>query len=219
MAQITVSLPDELVDELREVVDKQIHYSTISDYVRDALREKLEGMNYWQRVTLISTLRNNKILQGIAKKVGATELKDWDYELSAKALEEGLVSEYRENFQGIYQEEFSVADAHFVIDVFAMYDDLQQATDRLKDKSLIDRTVFHGYDGNNHYYHLGYARFVVEDQKRFDDLRFMSKDLNSHSIVSIDRYKTMLPRWKEIRSRSNGLGRLLTKDEILEILG
>jgi uncharacterized protein YfbU (UPF0304 family) len=100
-----------------------------------------------------------------------------------------------------------------------MYDDLQRAADRLKDQELIDKTTFRGYDGNNHYYHLGYARFVMEDQKRFDDLRLTDKSLNSHSIITIDIYKSRLSRWEEVKSRSKGLGHALTKDELIEILG
>ena len=72
---------------------------------------------------------------------------------------------------------------------------------------------FHGFDGNHETEHLGIARFLVEELKRFES--FKGRDFNSHA-PTVGRYKRMANAFEAIRPLLTG--RLLSSDEIITLL-
>ncbi len=94
------------------------------------------------------------------------------------------------------------------------YADLKQADkDQLKkDLGLVQDPRFEGFDGNNDA-HFGVAKHLVEQMGRFDN--FSRRDLNSHSAVSLPRYRSMLPKYNAVALRNHGR---VTGQDLSEIL-
>jgi uncharacterized protein len=101
-----------------------------------------------------------------------------------------------------------------VIDVMSMYSSIQRSFEALDDKTGIEewRTWFPGFDGNRETTHVGYARYVVEKEHRFADLKPNSEDFDSHT-PTVKRYRRMIPVWKAIENRDE-----LTREDMISIL-
>jgi uncharacterized protein YfbU (UPF0304 family)/Arc/MetJ-type ribon-helix-helix transcriptional regulator len=219
MAQITVSLPDDLADQVKRAAGAA-GYATVSDFVRDALREKFSGLTYWQRVHLVTTLRNNQLLEGIAESVQAKSPDLWSFRKSTAALEEGFPFDYGVDFQFINRGEFTEQQAKFVIQTLAMYDDLQRTAEKSGNDTLQELARFPGFDGNNETSYMAYARFLMEVERRFDYLHLGMDGLNSH-IGTITKYKEMLDRWESVKRHAKESFEYtpLTVEEMKEVLG
>jgi uncharacterized protein YfbU (UPF0304 family) len=75
--------------------------------------------------------------------------------------------------------------------------------------------TFSGFDGNNEGDYLGFTRFLIEKQSKYQEQQKYSKakdGFNSHMPV-VDKYKKMLKKW-ESKKRSMQL----SKSDVLEIL-
>lgn len=90
----------------------------------------------------------------------------------------------------------------------------QSEKDQLKsDLRLRNDPRFEGFDGNNDA-HYGVARHLVTQLGRFSN--FSSRDLNSHSAMSLPRYLEMLPKYRAVATRNHGS---VTTKDLAEILG
>lgn len=199
MAQITVSITDDLEQKLREFA-KSNGYATLSALASDAIREKLrgDGPEYWQRVSMVLQLKNNQLLETL---VGGKELvdgRDWQMSQTYDVLRSGYVGDYRNEFEYVSREEFSKSRATAVYDTLDTYRDLQWSAKELGDEKLIQDTLFPGFDGNRDYEELGYVRHLVSNG-RWEMVEPVDKSYNSHGAVT--DYPAMVERHKEVRSR------------------
>jgi uncharacterized protein YfbU (UPF0304 family) len=98
-----------------------------------------------------------------------------------KALEHGFASAYSQIFDQIY-DGLTEDECGFVTDVLSMYEALQRSYDQYGAASGLKQAdvAFPGFDGNNETLFMLYARFVRQDEGRFDYLKVSAKDLNSH---------------------------------------
>lgn len=208
MSQITISLPDELVDRCRALSDQE-GYSTLSDFVREALRNRVERTitpSYTERVIL------NLLLEVQDKLEGNTSNK-----LFREAIENGFKSEYSFYMtQLAYKDEFEPNKARFVYDVFQCYEEIQRSAVELKDKELTKKVIFPGYDGNNETDYMAFAQFLVK-REQYAHLDGAGENMNSH-FMTIHYYGQMLERWRRI-SQNKSLPIQFTKEEIKLILG
>jgi uncharacterized protein YfbU (UPF0304 family) len=138
------------------------------------------------------------------------------YQTMQEILEKGYETEYRWKTQHIYDDDDVVTEekGHYVINVLAMYDALQQSYQRLADKEGIDQNAFAfpGFDGNNEGEYLGYARFLRDKEEKFTDLQVSGRDLNSH-FPTLDMYNRMQNAWAQ-----RGGGHEMSRDDINAIL-
>lgn len=207
MGQISITLPDELEQTIRDYAESN-GYATLSDFVRDTLRGRTadKGMpSYWERVILVQLLELEK------KTTGSN-----DFDRAIEVLESGYTSDYKELFLSIDRDEVKNSVSDFVRDVFNCYDEMQNAARELKDDKLLESVRFPGYDGNNECDYLGYANYLVRNGY-YSYLVGASKDMNSHYHI-LPIYRRMLAKWHEIRSIKTDPTKILTKEEVSEIL-
>jgi len=215
MGQLTITLPSDLEREIRETVGSQ-GYGSISDFARDAIKEKLtQRPKYWERVILTLALENNKLLRTIAddSSLEGSEL--------LSALQNGYATNYFDIENIARRDELPKEGAEFVMDTLGMYGELQRSVDVHKlSKEIADQTLFEGFDGNAGDGYLGYANFLV-DNGRFSYVKPLDKTphLNSHSQVN-DLYRRMLEEYKNIKgSKPLCAYEVLTRLEVERILG
>lgn len=126
--------------------------------------------------------------------------------------------------QGLFHgEEDDPNDVHFVVEVMAMWSDIERSYAKLskKDREKVEkdaypfgaRVEFEGFDGNNESSLVGIARFLVRKMGRFDE--FADRDLNSH-MPRVDMYRRMVKTWKPLRSATAGSG--LNATQLIRIL-
>jgi uncharacterized protein YfbU (UPF0304 family) len=145
----------------------------------------------------------------ILEKVDPDQADSWSE--AAEIVENGYTLEYDTLATG-FDEEVSPEVCREVMDILDMFRMLQNAIRPLPAASAIDRrkAEFRGFDGNAGTGHYGYARFVMEIQDRWKDVK--PDDLNSHSDT-LPRYRAMLSAWKESAEKTE-----LTADDVTRIL-
>lgn len=133
-------------------------------------------------------------------------------------VESGYTIMYGEIFQG-FSDELDRDDCVFVFDVLDMYRDLKFSYGALPDKTGIDEydVTFRGFDGNNETEYYSFIGFLKEQGRWSETLE--NCGMNSHS-PTVDRYRVMIPIWKNIRKQYNPIGQHhdLTADEIKQVL-
>ncbi len=131
-------------------------------------------------------------------------------------VEEGYELHYNDLNATILESRISVEDCKEVMDILDMYRALLFSYRRIDEKEDIDakQLEFEGFDGNSSSGRLGYARFLILTQERWQEVLEGRPDfdLNSHRQV-IEMYRRMLQVWKEIDDKFN-----LKKDEIKNII-
>ena len=112
-------------------------------------------------------------------------------------VENGYTYHYPDLFNTISDEELSIEDCKFVLDVLEMYRGIIFSKRNLKDSSLTN-VHFPGFDGNNEAELMIYARFFMIDLDRYDEIKEGSGgDFNSHSQMR-PKYERMLKKWLAI---------------------
>ncbi len=105
----------------------------------------------------------------------------------------------------------------FVFDILNIYriiEDFKRAQP-LSSISTHNYSFFRGFDGNNETDYMGFARFLIKEQRKYIEQQpYLTEndDLNSHSPM-IDKYQRMISKWEEL-----GKDWKLTENQILEIL-
>jgi len=110
-------------------------------------------------------------------------------------------------------------EGRFVLEVLDLYraiDDVKRAS---KDNRLVSHAygVFPGFDGNNESEYLGFCRFLIERQGKFQEQKqYLHKNdgMNSH-MPMIGKYRRMLEERKAISSRDSWR---LTVEQALKVL-
>jgi uncharacterized protein YfbU (UPF0304 family) len=120
------------------------------------------------------------------------------WERAADITEDGWPAESLPGFDRLKEaaaDPLTREDQEFVVDVFEIYLLLQDAEAKgmaAPDGYGVD---FPGFDGNHETRLMGYARHLVEHEKRFTTVRSMTPDYNSH-WPTIETYRRMLAVWE-----------------------
>lgn len=196
MAQFTITLPDELESEVREMV-KSGKYGSISDFIRDAIKSELSYKpRYWERFISVLALENNLLLRSLVdndEEITRSELLD--------GLRRGYTSSYHLAEYKVAPDELTRDDADFVMSVLEMYGELQRAAEiHGLSEEIKEDALFEGFDGNAGDGYLGYVNFLV-DNGRFTHIKPLDKTphLNSHHSVN-EVYSRMLEEYRRIKS-------------------
>jgi len=209
MSQITISLSPELEREIRAFASKN-GYGTLSDLVRDALRDKVDGgrgMTYWERALMVRVLQIQEAVCDPGR-YGTNEQ-------AIEALQNGYVSEYRRRFGDVNPEEVGADVTEFVHQVLACFDHLQRSAAELDDPELTNEVLFEGYDANTEGEYLGYAGYLY-DTDRYRYVAGMRHGMNTHFPMR-NAYRRMLTKWTEV-SDGESHSRLLTREQVEEVL-
>lgn len=215
MAQFTITLPDELAEEVREIVSRGYHGS-VSDFMRQAINNEVNDRpDYWTRVNTALALENNKMLKQLTKD------NNWGGDELLIALQRGYIDDYSEAERLVSHGQLVKDDSEFVHDVLQMYGELQRGYDEYGkgDAALGKKVLFEGFDGNAGDGYLGYTNFLIDNGK-YSYVRPLDKipHLNSHHSIN-DMYRRMLVAYKAIRaSRKQYEYKVLTLDEVKRIL-
>lgn len=107
----------------------------------------------------------------------------------------------------------------FVLDILDLYRAIEDVKRSTKDSRLLAHPcgVFPGFDGNNEWEYLGFSRFLIEKQGKFQEQeQYFSKNdgMNSH-MPMVEKYRRMLDV-KEKLARSDSWK--LTVEQALEVL-
>jgi hypothetical protein len=140
--------------------------------------------------------------------------KEW-YERSIEILEYGYEINYKDLFLGA-DCSLDSNKSLFVIKVLNMYDRIAEATedkDATPPKDADYFASFHGFDGNGESEYIGYARFLIHKEGKFQ--RFRNLDLNSH-LPSVAKYKKMLSIFDNLPG--NGKYGDLTESDLRKLL-
>ena len=226
MAQITISLPDDLDSEIRKTYEEQ-GFPTVSAFIADAVRQRLTTggkLPYWDRVSMTLQLQNNRILMSLLGDKPLIEDKDWHLHRTYEVIEEGYEKEYGDIFGGVDKDGLSVAAANFVYDILDMYRDLQWSATEAGDQALIDAFAFVGFDGNRDYRLIGFTQHLMS-HGRWEIVKLKQEhQLNSHGLEP--DYRSMLSRYNNVRKShdSNGGDSVhnftpLTVEELHAVLG
>lgn len=103
-----------------------------------------------------------------------------------------------------------------ILDLYRAIEDVKRAT---KDNRLLTHRygVFPGFDGNNESEYLGFCRFLIEKQGKFQEQeQYFSKNdgMNSHMPMT-EKYRRMLDEKKAIATHDSWR---LTVDQALKLL-
>lgn len=138
------------------------------------------------------------------------------YANNRRALEGGYTLHYEWLVENL-SSELSADQCREVLDILDMYRAITHSISRLEDGDILRQhhnAKFSGFDGNNESQLMGYVRYFIVDLDRYPELRDSEyPNFNSHTRM-LDRYRTMLARWRPSQDRFN-----LGRDQLANILG
>lgn len=144
-----------------------------------------------------------------------------DYRHAVTILEGGYELEY-ETLTPSFLDPMSEKECREVYDILEMYRDLHFAYENRRETSGVPEAAvsFRGFDGNNETRALSYARFLIEDLGKWEELApALGFGLNSH-MPMLDSYRRMLEVWRQCRDQHtlNTGGSPLTAEETKRIV-
>lgn len=123
-----------------------------------------------------------------------------EYKRMGEIFEKGYEWYYSDVSNLVYREMGVVTEEEGseVVSILDMFRALQYAYDALDDKSGVDAPMltFPGFDGNNETGQMAFARFMVEVDGKFEDLK-RRPGFNSH-MPSLYGYRAMLAIFNEL---------------------
>ncbi len=122
-----------------------------------------------------------------------------DHSQSRDAIERGYVAAYPNLLSEDENPEFPLEESSFVVKALSMFDAMQRSFKNLGSVPGVkpQDVAFDGFDGNNETTYMAYARFVVDQENRFDYLTFGGDRLNSLT-PRVTAYRGMLRKWIEM---------------------
>lgn len=134
------------------------------------------------------------------------------YQKHRKALEEGYTLHYDWIVQNLW-EEMTEDECREVLDILDMYRSIIfSRNDNASDLSE-DEVSFKGFDGNNETNQLAYARYVIEDLGRFDEIKKLGAGIHNSHIPMLHKYRRMLSKWNEYPSKHS-----MSHEQIINLL-
>lgn len=93
-------------------------------------------------------------------------------------------------------EDMPEAEGKFVLNILDLYRAIEDLKRSTKDERLLKNPYSHfsGFDGNNETQHMGFCRFLIEKQGKFQEQKpylLKTDNMNSH-MPMIGKYKRML---------------------------
>lgn len=93
-------------------------------------------------------------------------------------------------------DDMPTSEGRFVLNILDLYRAIEDLKRSSKSQELADHyyAFFRGFDGNNETEYMGFCRFLIDEQGKFQEQQqyFLKNDhLNSH-MPMIDKYKRML---------------------------
>ncbi|GAB2879178.1 YfbU family protein [Pseudoduganella ginsengisoli] len=149
-------------------------------------------------------------------------LSQLEKENSSHYLELIEILEY--GYQGFYHkigdwisDEMPEEDSRFVISILDLYRSIENIKRSTKDEKLLSHPMatFPGFDGNNESEYLGFCRFLIDTQGKFQEQeQYLSKNdgMNSHTPM-YEKYQRMIAAAEKINSFHK-----LTLNDIFSIL-
>jgi uncharacterized protein YfbU (UPF0304 family) len=152
------------------------------------LEKPVTSLTPFERLTLMNQL-------AILKKLDPDSGED--YEDQIEILHSGYTIRYGEVFQSVF-EEMPLDECEYVYDVLDMHRTLINSFNGLADKQGLDAddVRFRGFDGNNETKRWAFAEYL---QKKGLWKETLVGGMNSHSIMTVDRYRLMLERYEPIK--------------------
>jgi hypothetical protein len=130
-----------------------------------------------------------------------------EYDVNQEILASGYELYYPEINPSIYEKTVSAAVGEEVQDILNMFRALKFSCNSLGYKPKSHWAEFDGFDGNDAGGQYGFARFLRRTLGRWEELK--DRPDNSHSGVSLDRYRRMLGTWHRLGQKYD-----LSADEI-----
>ncbi len=117
-------------------------------------------------------------------------------------------------------EDMPEKEGRFVIEVLDLYRAIEDVKRSTKEIKIQEHRygIFPGFDGNNESEHLGFCRFLIEKQGKFQEQKqYLHKNdgMNSH-MPMIEKYQRMLEAKKALGARDSW--KILTVEQVLIIL-
>jgi uncharacterized protein YfbU (UPF0304 family) len=95
------------------------------------------------------------------------------------------------------------------MDILEMFRQLDSFVEQLnpeeRDRLNLNKLKFDGFDSNNDE-HYTFMKFIVEKDARYQERKDMY--MNSHTAFSIQKYRSMLPIYRQLKTQNNGNLRL-----------
>jgi uncharacterized protein YfbU (UPF0304 family) len=93
-------------------------------------------------------------------------------------------------------DDMPIGEGKFVLNILDLYRAIEHLKRSSKNRELADHhySFFHGFDGNNETEYMGFCRFIIDEQGKYQEQEqyFLKNDhLNSH-MPMVDKYKRML---------------------------
>lgn len=138
------------------------------------------------------------------------------YEELIKILENGYAIFYSQLDEWI-SDEMPEEEGRFVLEVLDLYRAIEDIKRASKDSRLLTHSYsyFQGFDGNNETDHMGFCRFLIETQGKFQEQKqylLRNDNLNSH-MPMIEKYSRMLDAAKRLPNKWS-----MNVDEALQVL-
>ena len=108
--------------------------------------------------------------------------------------------------------------SEFVLSTLSVYRMIEYYKNKHQDDAEIcdhPLATFRGFDGNNESEYLGFTRFLINQQEKFEEQKKYEREtdgFNSH-IPMVSAYARMVNKWRAL-----GCGYEIPKDVVLEIL-
>ncbi len=137
-----------------------------------------------------------------------------DYREAGEILSKGFTVFY-DDVLSYVDEELPLSECRLVLDTLDMFWLLEQFYSRHPESDASSHTHahFHGFDGNNETEMYSFARFLIEKQGKFQEVRGAEEfRFNSH-MQKASKYGSMVETWKGLPDRYE-----LTEEQVLEIL-
>lgn len=138
------------------------------------------------------------------------------YEELISILENGYSIFYSQLDEWI-SEEMPEEEGRFVLDVLDLYRAIEDVKRATKDSRLLAHhyAFFRGFDGNNETEHMGFCRFLIEKQGKFQEQKqylLKNDNLNSHMPMT-EKYSRMLNEAKGLPNKWS-----MSADDALRVL-
>lgn len=171
----------------------------------------------------LEILKNQQIIMSKINGLDGASLDVSYYDNQIKALREGYELHYGDPFEDIY-DGLPYDECRFVLDVLEMYRGITYSYNALLKKNASsvvkhDDVVFRGFDLNTETEHFSYAKYFLIDLERYDEIKEMAgpyADFNSHTSLTLPKYKRQLEVWNNYRELDNRYQ--MTEEQLLKLI-
>lgn len=170
-----------------------------SHRVQNIQLSRTERWMLWNQFEILAQVKPDEADTYLTMKEIVENGYEWEY---------GNITEY------IYDDRYTMRhdESLEVINILDMFSFLGYGYADLEDRSGINpvKIKFSGFDGNNETKYMAYTYFLIERQKKFENLR-NSNGYNSHTPM-LSRYRRMVEAWQDSSNKYD-----LSKEDLIRI--